>query len=159
MNMGFVLDGVFFLLGAVLAVGLAQRSGARLFVVLAIAHALGLALVAGVPSTTPAPTGHLHALGAVLAIVGGNLAVIVGGRAVSGSGTPRWLPRTSAALGTFGISAFGFLIAGPVVAQGLFAALGMGLVERLSIYTITGWEILAGALLVAASPLVASQPQ
>src|SRR5688572_24616391 len=53
MNTGFVLDGVFFLLGAILAVGLAGRSGTRLFVVLAIAHALGLALVAGVPETTP----------------------------------------------------------------------------------------------------------
>jgi hypothetical protein len=86
----------------------------------------------------------------VLAIVGGNLAVIVGGRTVSGPGTPHWLPRISAALGTFGLVAFAVLVGRSLVASGLLPALGEGLVERASIYTIRTWEILAGALLMSA---------
>jgi hypothetical protein len=39
------------------------------------------------------------------------------------------------------------------VAPRSLAVRGEGLVERLSIHTITGWEMLAGALLVT-SPLV-----
>jgi hypothetical protein len=61
-NTGFVLDGTFFLLGAILAVSWSGSARAPLFVVLATAHTLGLALIAGVPSTTPEPAGHLHGL-------------------------------------------------------------------------------------------------
>jgi hypothetical protein len=158
MNAGLVLSALFFLLGAVLIAGLAGRSRTRLYVVLASVHLVGNSLVAGVPETIPLPTGQLHALGALLAIVGGNLAVLYGGRALSSLGMPRWLRGASAAIGSFGLAAFTLLLARTLARPDLVPALGEGLVERFSVYTITAWEILAGILLIRASPVIPEAP-
>jgi hypothetical membrane protein len=139
MNAAFAADGLLFLLGAVLLAALAERPVARFFLLLAAAHGAGLLLVGLVPETTPAPLGALHPLGALLAIAGGNAAIMVGAKAAPPS-PPQWLSGTGLVLGLTGLAALAFLaVRGPLPA---------GLVERLAVYPITAWELLAGLWLL-----------
>jgi hypothetical membrane protein len=139
MNAAFLADGLLFLLGAVLLARAARP--ALLFLALAAAHSAGMLLIALVPETVPAPLGSLHFIGALLAIGGGNGAIMLGSRLAR----PR---RAGLLLGLVGLAA--------LVALGFPDALdaaGGGLVERLAVYPITAWELIAGLslLLVARS--------
>jgi hypothetical membrane protein len=135
MNAAFVADGLLFLLGAILLVRAA--GGARFFLALAILHSAGMLLVGLVPETVPPPLGSLHLLGAILAIAGGNAAILLG----AGLAGPRWVGLL---LGLFGLAAF-VALAVPAA----FASLGGGLVERMAVYPITAWELIAGLSLLA----------
>ena len=73
MNTAFCVQGTLFLVGAVLA---APR---RLFLALAATNAVGNVLIAVFHSGTAT-----HALGATLAIVGGNAAILAGSRIAGG---------------------------------------------------------------------------
>jgi hypothetical membrane protein len=146
MNAAFLADGLLFLLGAVLLAGGARGMRARLFLVFAAAHSLGMLLVGLVPETTPAPVGSLHLLGALLAIGGGNAAIMLGGRLAG----LRW---AGLLLGLFGLAAL-LALAFPAAPAGL----GGGLVERLSVYPITVWELIAGLSLLNASAAEAGRP-
>jgi hypothetical membrane protein len=145
MNAAFLVDGIFFLLGAIMLARTAAGPRARLFLVFAVAHSLGMLLVGLVPETVSPPLGSLHLLGAMLAIGGGNAAIIVGGRLAG----LRW---AGLLLGLFGLAAFAAL-AFPAAT----AALGSGLVERLAVYPITLWELLAGLALLSPSPAAAAR--
>lgn len=108
------------------------------------AYAIGSVLVAAVH----AGDGSAHVLGAVLAIGAGNvIAVLVGS---STRNCPRWYSSGSVALGVAGFVASGLLIAG----------LGpVGAVERASIYSFVGWELLtAGVLLRTSGRRTAAEP-
>src|SRR3954467_538492 len=74
MNTGFVVQGTAFLAGAVLLSRSAGRRGLDVFTGCAAAKAVGNAVVASVPSGTPG-IAWLHVAGAVVAIVGGNVAI------------------------------------------------------------------------------------
>jgi hypothetical membrane protein len=140
MNAAFLADGLLFLLGAVL---LARAAPGRpfLFLALAAAHAAGMLLVGLVPETIPAPLGSLHLLGALLAIGGGNAAIMLAPRLAG----PRWAGLLLGLLGLAALLTLGFPAA--------LAAIGGGLVERLSVYPITAWELIAGlSLLLGARP-------
>lgn len=140
MNAAFVADGLLFLLGAMLLARTARARGARAFLAFAAAHSAGMLLVGLVPETVPPPLGSLHLLGAVLAIGGGNVAILLGARLA----VPRWIGLF---LGLFGLASF--------VALGFpaaLASLGGGLVERMAVYPITAWELIAGSWLVAGKP-------
>ncbi|SES00385.1 Protein of unknown function [Lentzea xinjiangensis] len=80
MNLGFLHQGLFFLLGAVFAArALPAGRGRTAFVALAAAHAVGNVLVATFHSGQQAADGGtaaLHPIGAVMAILGGNLATV-----------------------------------------------------------------------------------
>lgn len=139
MNAAFVADGLLFLLGAILLARAARERGAWVFLLFAAAHSLGMLLVGLVPETVPPPFGSLHLIGALLSIGGGNVAIMLGGRLAGARGV-------GLVLGSLGLATL-VALAFPAAA----AALGGGLVERLSVYPITAWELIAGAMLVSRS--------
>jgi hypothetical membrane protein len=146
MNTAFCLQGTLFLLGAILTVRAVDARRAGLFVTLAAANAVGNVLIAAFhsgPASHANGTAGLHFIGAVLAIVGGNAAILAGSRIVTG-----WLRRVSVALGAFGLLSFAlFIIELPAA-----SAVPLGTLERCSVYSITAWQLLTAAWLVSRRP-------
>ncbi len=134
MNTAFCLQGTLFLVGAVLA---APRK-AGLFVTLAATNAVGNLLIAVFHSGTAT-----HALGAVLAIVGGNAAILARSRIAGG-----WHRKVSVALGAFGLLSFVLF----VIELKASSALPLGVWERCSVYSITAWQLLTAAWLLSRRP-------
>lgn len=133
MNIGaFAVHGMLFLLGAVFAGREALPS--RGFVAAAAVNAVGNVMIAVFPSHlhTAVPW---HGIGAALAILGGNAAVILGGRSTCHRGY-RW---TSVVLGAVGIACLAAVGGGvqPV-----------GLVERASVYPIIAWQFVSAVMLL-----------
>jgi hypothetical membrane protein len=147
MNAAFILEGVLFLFGA-LALTAAQRSAPAIpYLALVALHAVGGTLVGLVPETVPPPLGSLHALGALLAIVAGNLAILVGGNTLLRPQLPAWLPPTSLGLGALGLVSFVLFVVVGRLRPEVALSIG-GLIERLSAYPINGWELLVGGTLL-----------
>jgi hypothetical membrane protein len=131
MNTAFCLQGTLFLVGAVLL------DRARLFLTLAAANALGNILIAIFHSGVAG-----HAVGAVLAIVGGNTAILAGSRI----GGPLYR-RVSKGLGAFGLLSFVVFVL--VLKHVVHAPLGVW--ERGSVYSILLWQMFTAAWLIARS--------
>ncbi|MCZ8378511.1 DUF998 domain-containing protein [Mycobacterium sp. CPCC 205372] len=134
MNAGFCLQGAMFLLGAVLAVRAVRPSRPAPVLVCAAANAAGNVLVATVHSGA----GPWHVVGAVLAIAGGNLTALAAAPMLRPAAV-RW---ASAALGATGLACAAMWVItdrlpGPVL-------------ERVSVYTIVCWQVLAAAALLPA---------
>jgi hypothetical membrane protein len=149
MNTGFVLDGVLFALAAVLLVsrGAALFTGLPrwLFLAFALLHGAGSVLVGLFDETVP---GSLHLAGAFLSIVFGNLAVLTAGLSWRRLGLPRWFAAASIVLP----------VAGLLSEAVLFTAHDPrfdGLWERGGVYSITVWELLFAAVLLATLPAAA----
>jgi hypothetical membrane protein len=144
MNIGaFMVHGILFGLAAVVLARGCTTTAARVFVVAAVANAVGNILVGMFHSGTP--DAHWHVVGAGLAIVGGNVAVIAAGFAGRALGAPSWALRASFALGTFGLVCLTTLIIDGATGSRVVPA---GLVERGSVYSIIAWELLAGFTLL-----------
>jgi hypothetical membrane protein len=146
MNTAFCLQGTLFLVGAVLAVRAVGTRKAGLFVILAAANAVGNLLIAAFhsgPASHANGTAGVHALGAVLAIVGGNAAILAGSRIVSG-----WHRKVSVAVGAFGLLSFVLF----VVELRASSALPLGILERCSVYSITVWQLFTAAWLLSRRP-------
>jgi hypothetical membrane protein len=146
MNTAFCLQGTLFLVGAVLAVRAVGTRKAGLFVILAAANAVGNLLIAAFhsgPASHANGTAGVHALGAVLAIVGGNAAILAGSRIVSG-----WHRKVSVALGAYGLLSFVLFI----VELRASSALPLGILERCSVYSITVWQLFTAAWLLSRRP-------
>jgi len=140
MNTAFVLDGVLFALAAILLSTLFSGAGRRLFVSFAVLHGVGSVVVGLVDEAADA--GSLHLLGALLSIVFGNLAVFVVGLSRRRLGLPRWLGIVSLTLPVVG------LLSEAVLFVSTGDALD-GLWERGGVYSITVWELLFGAAMLA----------
>jgi hypothetical membrane protein len=146
MNTAFGVQGTLFLLGAILTVRAVDARRAGLFVTLAAANAAGNLLIAAFhsgPASHANGTAWVHAIGAVLAIVGGNAAVLAGSRIVSG-----WHGKVSVALGAFGLLSFALF----VIELKASSALPLGVWERCSVYSITAWQLLIAAWLLSRRP-------
>jgi hypothetical membrane protein len=146
MNTAFCVQGTLFLVGAILAVRAVAPRMAGLFVTLAAANAVGNLLIAAVhsgPASHANGTAWVHAIGAVLAIVGGNAAVLAGSRIVSG-----WHRTVSVALGAFGLLSFALF----VIELKASSSLPLGIVERCSVYSITAWQLVTAAWLLSRRP-------
>jgi hypothetical protein len=128
MNAAFVFQGTLFFAGAALLSHGTGRRRARILVGCAAANAVGNIVVATVPG---GPTGlaWLHVAGAVLAIVGGNAAILVGS-SIPRAG--RCYRAISVGLAVLGLLSFVLLalLSGPAL-------------ERTSVYTIIGWQVLS----------------
>ena len=146
MNTAFCLQGTLFLVGAILCVRAVAPRKAGLFVTLAAANVVGNLLIAAFhsgPASHANGTAGWHAIGAVLAIVGGNAAILAGSRIVSG-----WHRRVSVALGAFGLLSFvPFIVELPAP-----SALPLGVLERCSVYSITAWQLFMAAWLLSRRP-------
>jgi hypothetical membrane protein len=125
MNAAFCVQGALFLVGALVI----RKPSA--FVALAAANTVGNVLIAFFHRGSV-----IHAVGAVLAVVCGNAAMLAASSIIGG-----WHRRMSAALGVFGLVSFG-----------AFAITGSALWERGSVYTILAWELLTGAWLLSRRP-------
>ena len=146
MNTAFGVQGTLFLVGAILTARAVAPRKARAFVTLAAANAVGNLLIAAFhsgPAARAEETAWVHAIGAVLAIVGGNAAILAGSRIVSG-----WHRKVSAALGAFGLLSFVLFV---IELKGS-SALPLGVWERCSVYSITAWQLLTAAWLLSRRP-------
>ncbi|GAA2062764.1 DUF998 domain-containing protein [Williamsia deligens] len=142
MNAGaFVLHGILF---ATAGVTLARTTGVsrrRRTVItgLALANGIGNVLV----GLFHAGASPLHGFGALLAIVGGNAAMIVAGGMLGTLGVPRWFCIVSRVAGAIGVAAFVTLLAVAGADTGV-----EGAVERGAVYPIIAWDVAVGLLLV-----------
>ncbi|WP_419706140.1 DUF998 domain-containing protein [Promicromonospora sp. NFX87] len=141
MNTGFFLFGTMALAGVVMLRGLrGWRRGAAL--VPAAALAAGGVLLAFFPGSAEAMrdgTDAYHGLGAMAAIVGGNVLAIVLGRVYRLIGVPRKSARAMVLLGVFGLVSLVVFFA----VAGSDANL-IGLVERCAVYPLLIALALAG---------------
>lgn len=138
MHAAFFLQGTMFLLGALFIAGIPRRGLAYLFLALSAANAIGNILVGILHS------GPVHSVGAGLAIVGGNAAILAGSALVGP--LRRWyhgFSKTVAALGFLSLAGLliGWISATPPL-------LPIGVWERGSVYSIFVWQLLTAACLV-----------
>lgn len=146
MNVGaFMVHGILFLLGALVITRRrpAPRRVRRGFVLAAAANAIGNVLVGTFPSGSE--HAHWHVLGAAMAIIGGNAAVIVAGLGGHAFGATPAFRRASVGLGVIGIACLAVLIIDGANGSRLLPA---GLVERGAVYPIIAWELMAGAAIL-----------
>lgn len=136
MNAAFFVQGLFFPVAAMLVIG---RSGARKslpFLVFATISGVGNVLV----SLVHAGTGsNWHLAGAVLAIAGGNAAILAGTLVLGREIAPTAYVLASGALGATGI------LSGMMLAV---HALPIGLWERSGIYPILVWQTLTACVVL-----------
>lgn len=148
MNTAFCLQGTFFLAGAILSVRAFETRKAWLFLTLAAANAVGNLLIA-VFHSGPTGTAWVHATGAVLAIAGGNAAILAGSSVISG---PTWYRRVSVGLAAFGLLSFTmFVIESTTTAVHV---LPPAVWERCAVYPITAWQIFTAAWLLIRRPIL-----
>jgi hypothetical membrane protein len=146
MNTAFAVQGTLFLVGAILTVRAVEARKAGPFVTLTAANAVGNLMIAAFhsgPASHANGTAWVHAIGAVLAIVGGNAAILAGSRIVSG-----WHRKVSVALGAFGLLSFALF----VIELKASSSLPLGALERCSVYSITAWQLCAAAWLLSWRP-------
>lgn len=146
---GFILHGCLFLAGAVVFCGSCPKLGwaGWVFVVMAATNAVGNVIVGTVRS------GTVHSTGAAMAILGGNIAVIVagvGGRRSHASSAYR---GASVAIGAVGIACLLTLV---IDGANSPRDLPVGIVERGAVYSIVIWEIMTGAAILCRRPTTAA---
>ena len=148
MNTAFVVQGTLFFAGAAMSSRAGRADGeraARAFLACAAANAVGNVAVASVPSG-PDGLAWVHVTGAVLAIVGGNAAIVMGAPTVSTLISPARGYRTlSAAVGAAGLLSFGCLA---VATMTPVTVLPDAVWERISVYTIIAWQTSTAVLLL-----------
>ncbi|SMC96604.1 DUF998 domain-containing protein [Lentzea albidocapillata] len=150
MNLGFLHQGLFFLLGAMfLARALPAGRGRSAFLALAVVHAVGNGLV-GTFHSGHADDGAavLHPIGAVMAILGGNLATIAAALLLRGHARARFARIAGFALGGIGLTSL--LALGLATASGTSMLFDDGTWERGSVYAITTWQLVAATVVLTA---------
>jgi hypothetical membrane protein len=152
MNVTFVGQGVLFLLAGILIFRAVGAGARKTFLVLAAIHAVGIALVGFVHGSEANLTSGLvvfHFIGAALAIIAANTALIVAGVSSRGLGAPRVYRLASVALGAIGILSLVMLeIDSSTTAINVFPD---GVWERAAVYTVIAWELMTGFTLLGAA--------
>ena len=152
MNIGaFMLHGSLFLLGAIVIWRACPTLGwvGWSFVLAAAANAIGNVLVGIFRSGAAVGHVHWHAVGAGMAIIGGNIAVIIAGIGSRRIGPPRSYRRVSVLLGVVGIACLLTLV---IDGANGSRALPVGVAERGAVYSIVVWEIMTGATILCRRP-------
>jgi hypothetical membrane protein len=149
MNTAFYAQAALFFAGAVVAVSAVRgRWTGGLFVVLTALNAAGNVLVGVVHGGSPLwMDGHkwLHGLGAILAMFGGNAAIIVGTFVIGRAVVARWYRPVGVLIGVAGIAIFASLQS---YNDWAIDYAPIGVVERACVYTIMLWQILTGVVLL-----------
>ena len=137
MNAAFVVQGTLFFAASVSLTRTVRVRRPGAFMGFAAANGVGNVIVAMVPSGT-AGIAWVHVSAAMLAIVGGNAAILAGHRFVSDS---RWYRAASVALAALGFLSF-VLLAVAAVSTATVVLPG-AVWERASVDTISGWQVLS----------------
>lgn len=140
MHAAFYLQGILFLVGASLIVGVPDNRRARLFLGTVAANALGNVVIGTVHS------GTVHIVGALLAIVGGNAAILVGSGVIGPLTAWRRYRGLSKAIAALGLSCLAMLMIKSATATTYL--LSDGAWERGSVYSITVWQLITAACLL-----------
>ena len=146
----FYLQGILFLLGASLIVGKPDNRRARVFLGAVAGNAVGNVMIGTVHS------GTVHVDGAVLAIVGGNAAILTGPTAIGALADWRWYRLASKALAALGFSSIAMLMVNWATEKAVL--LPGGAWERGSVYPITAWQLLTAACLLTRATRAAGSP-
>jgi hypothetical membrane protein len=151
MNTAFYLQGTLFLVGAILLVRAFETHKAALFLSLAATNTVGNFLVAAIHSGPIAQangTSWVHATGALLAILGGNAAILAGSSIVRNVSGP-WYRGVSAGLALLGLLGFTLLVMELKISA--LNILPPAVWERCSVYSITAWQMFTAAYLLTRS--------
>ncbi|CCQ13931.1 Conserved membrane protein [Rhodococcus sp. AW25M09] len=141
MNTGFVVDGALFVLAGLGLSVLFEGRARWIVATTSVVHGVG-SIIVGLAHASVDGASTPHAAGAGMAIIGGNLVLLAAGRYGGRVGAPRWYTVGSALGGVLGLVGFGLFLANTGI-------LGGGTFERISVYTIIGWEIITGATILA----------
>ncbi|TDO93561.1 DUF998 domain-containing protein [Enemella evansiae] len=140
MNAGFLGTGLLFFLGlALLTRTLPRGLATGALVVLGAVHTVGISLVGLVPGSMANLANGLirfHAIGAIAAIAGGNLAAIVSARPLRRLGRWRFVGPILGGLG---------LVCGVLLS--LHVGFPDGVWERGAVYPFMAWQLLTGIAL------------
>jgi hypothetical membrane protein len=143
MNTAFVVQGGMFFVAATLLVRARPARHPLPFLAAAAANAVGNVVVASVPSGS-AGTAWLHVAAAVLAIVGGNVAIAAGTPLVRAAGAPKVYSVVSVTLAAGGLLSFILLAVAATTSLNIPGAV----CERTSVYTIIAWQVLSAVELL-----------
>lgn len=148
MNAGFIVQGALFAAAATTLYRATPQAKLRgTFLILAICYGAGMVLVGTFhsgPQSADSSVAAVHTAGAVMALAGGNAALLVGGTSTLQSTLYSWSCRVIAVLGGTGLAALVLLAASQA---GLNVPFSEAVWERVSAYTITVGELMiAGAI-------------
>lgn len=152
MNAAFIGSGLLFGMATVLIFPQLQGKGRRRMLALGVTHAIGLVLVGvfhGGAFVGAEGLAVFHVIGALMAIIGGNLAIAFApvARDFNAPVFLRKLGPWAAAAGLAGLVVL-------VITSGAKLGIppGEGAWERLSVYTISLWDVLIGGWLLLRRP-------
>jgi hypothetical membrane protein len=138
MNFGFFAHGVLFVTGYVMMINAIQNNKLQKYSALTLAaiHGIGICMVGAFPGYDWWGEPY-HGVGALLAIVIGNFAILCGGILVRRLFTQKWFTVLSILFFITGIASFVMFI-------GQENSIYVAVYERLSVYTIMAWDIFLG---------------
>ncbi|MDZ4234405.1 MAG: DUF998 domain-containing protein [Dietzia sp.] len=146
MNGAFIAQGLAFAMGAALMAAAVRRSaGSTAYLGLALTYGVGSVVVGVFPSGGTGTPALAHVGGAVAAILAGNLAILTAGVVLLRRRQFRAIGVTGVALGVVGLISGAMLVAGSALGADVY--FGDGAWERAAIYTIIGWQLVAGIAL------------
>jgi hypothetical membrane protein len=150
LNAGFVVNGALVVVAALLVLRPSgQGRVARWHIRVVISFGIGL-FIAALFHESPAWMLPLHALGATLAIAGGNVATFLTGRLGLRLGLPNWLARVFTMLGAFGLVFF-VVVQALVIVDSTVLPHYIGAIERLAAYPLLLAQLAAAIGLLAES--------
>ena len=137
MNSAFVIIGLTFIFGNFYKLKDFIIKNKVIFYILTIVSAIGVIIVAMIHAGNPVTDGY-HSLGAIMAILGGNLLLIIISRSMDKFETYQ---KVTLALGIIGLIAFWVMFFN-------MESLYMPIFERLSVYTLIIWSFISGVYLL-----------
>ena len=137
MNSAFVIIGLTFIFGNFYKFKDFIIKNKVVFYILTVVAAIGVIIVALIHAGNPVTDGY-HSLGAIMAILGGNLLLIIISRSMDKFETYQ---KITLALGIIGLIAFWVMFFN-------MESLYMPIFERLSVYTLIIWSFISGVYLL-----------
>ena len=137
MNSAFVIIGLTFILGNFYKLKDFIIKNKVIFYILTIVSAIGVIIVAMIHAGNPVTDGY-HSLGAIMAILGGNILLIIISRSMDKFETYQ---KVTLALGIIGLIAFWIMFFN-------MGSIYMPVFERLSVYTLIIWSFISGVYLL-----------
>ncbi len=137
MNSAFVIIGLTFLFGNFYKFKELIIKNKVIFYILTVVAAIGVIIVAMIHAGNPVTDGY-HSLGAIMAILGGNLLLIIISRSMDKFENYQ---KVTLALGIIGLIAFWIMFFN-------MGSLYMPIFERLSVYTLIIWSFISGVYLL-----------